>query len=46
MVGGGGAGLAAAEQVAEECLEVAAGGGLQAGVTLAQEGVGLAEAMR
>jgi hypothetical protein len=41
VVGGGGAGLAAGQQVAQERLEVAAGGRLQAGATLAQEGVGL-----
>jgi ribulose 1,5-bisphosphate synthetase/thiazole synthase len=41
VVGGGSAGLAAGEQVAQERLEVAAGGGLKAGATLPQEGVGL-----
>jgi hypothetical protein len=41
VVGRGGAGLAAGEQVAQERLEVGPGGGLQAGATLAQEGVGL-----
>ena len=41
VVGGGGAGLAAGQEVAQERLEVAAGGRLQAGATLAQESVGL-----
>jgi hypothetical protein len=41
VVGGGGAGLAAGEQVAQERLQVAARGRLQAGSMLAQEGVGL-----
>ena len=41
MVGGGGAGLAAGEQVAQERLEVAAGGRRQARASLAQEAVGL-----
>jgi hypothetical protein len=41
VVGGGGAGLAAGEQVAQERLEVAAGGRLQARASLAQEAVGL-----
>jgi hypothetical protein len=41
VVGRGGAGLPAGEQVAQERLEVAAGGRLQARATLAQEDVGL-----
>jgi hypothetical protein len=41
VVGGGGAGLAAGEQVAQERLEVATAGGLQTAATLAQEGIGL-----
>jgi hypothetical protein len=41
VVGGGGAGRPAGEQVTHECLEVAAGGGLQAGAAAAQEGAGL-----
>jgi hypothetical protein len=46
VVGGGGAGLPAGEQVAQERLEIGPGGGLQAGAAASEEGVGLATAMR